>query len=68
MMGKRLERFGEVGLWMRQMALDWALSRRQRVDLERLPCGKCGALPERNEFHNKNAIGEEGNGKPPHKI
>ena len=49
-MGKRLERFGEVGLLMRQMALDWALSRGQRADLERLPCGKCGALPGRNEI------------------
>ena len=31
-MGKRLERFGEAGLLMRRMALDWTLSRRQRVD------------------------------------
>ena len=31
-MGKGLERFGELGLLMRRMALDWTLSRRHRVD------------------------------------
>ena len=31
-MGKRLERFGELGLLMRRMALDWTLSKRPRVD------------------------------------
>ena len=44
-MGKRLERFGEVRILMRRMALDWTLSRRQRVDF--------GAPPQTWEQYSK---------------
>ena len=36
-MGKRFERFMEVRIVDERMALDWTLSRRQRVDFEAPP-------------------------------
>ena len=54
-MRNRFEGFSEVGLLMRQMALDWTLSRRQRIDF--------GAPPQTWEQYSK-----EGDEKNPRAL